>query len=109
MTLFSSRPPFNDDPEPWVIPNGYRYAGLNEGEAMFGGIMFSPRPEYDRPQHNPTNPILTEFRNDVRLNPTIPVSHLALIWVDSELFYFDEKPRGAEYRHALSVMERISA
>lgn len=57
--MFSSRPPFNDDPWPWVTPTGTR-GGYSEKYAHI--ITHKPRPEYDRPQHNPTNPILVEYR-----------------------------------------------
>lgn len=72
MTQFSSRPPFNDDPMPWVHDCSDVYD--NDGTCALQGDRnpstepgwvtekFRPRPEFDRPQHNPTNPILTEFR-----------------------------------------------
>ena len=58
--------------------------------------------------HGP-NPILLEFREDVRLNPTIPVAHLALIWVDRDLFAF-ETPGGtlAHADHARRVLTRLA-
>lgn len=57
--MFSSRPPFNDDPEPWL---DYWERSATQGAP---GDVFAPRPEFDRPQHNPTNPILEAFRDHV--------------------------------------------
>lgn len=48
MTMFSSRPPFNDDPEPYIQYVDHR--------------VYDPRPEFDRPQTNPTNTLLHHFR-----------------------------------------------
>lgn len=62
MTLYSSREPFNVDPAPYYGPWGRSAipGGGFEGEAL----SFEPRPEYDRPQNNPTNPILTDIRKN---------------------------------------------
>lgn len=70
MSMFSSRPPFNDDPYPnvWnghsprnqmrVDTDMYRRGAPYNHERY----SYKPRPEFDRPQHNPTNPILAKFR-----------------------------------------------
>lgn len=58
MTQFSSRPPFNDDPLPWTDPRGENRHGPYAGWSS----EYAPRPEFARPQHNPTNPILADFR-----------------------------------------------
>lgn len=60
MAMFSSREPFNDDPEPWHDPRPG--TSLFRGDGPWGHAFYDPRPEYDRPQHNPTNPILTALR-----------------------------------------------
>lgn len=59
MSTYSSREPFNDDPEPWTNTQGMRFA---ERDHVLGLILFDPRPEFDRPQSNPMNSILLEFR-----------------------------------------------
>lgn len=122
MTLFSSRPPFNDDPEPYRDPDSHaRRTG-------FPGIYahewdHSPRPEYDRPQHNPTNPILTEFR--AIYNETTPTIYqgyweLAEIWLelmDEDPFMRDPRNWGElvdivefdHYQHARKIFERLVA
>lgn len=90
MTQFSSKPPFNDDPEPW---NG---VGAED--------IWDPRPEYNRPQHNPTNPILTEFR---KLHAETGND----LWTDAYLSWSDliEEDWGTkdEYWHAFSVLGKI--
>lgn len=63
MTQFSSRPPFNDDPEPYRYNNNQSIRrSLND---MPVPITHDPRPEFNRPQHNPTNPILAAFREEI--------------------------------------------
>ena len=57
-----------------------------------------------------TNPILIEFRKDVSLNPTIPARHLALIWVERDLFVFEAAGATfAQASHARKVLARLSA
>lgn len=58
---FSSKPPFNDDPEPWT--DNFTGDRTSQRTGYMASTFSSwPRPEYERPQHNPTNPILAEFR-----------------------------------------------
>jgi hypothetical protein len=58
--------------------------------------------------HEP-NPILVEFRSDVHLNPTIPAAHLALIWVNRDLFAFEvEDATFAHAEHARRVLTRLA-
>ena len=71
---FSSRPPFNDDPYPnvWnghsprnqmrVDTDMYRRGAPYNHESY----SYKPPPEFDRPQHNPTNPILEWQRKTTR-------------------------------------------
>lgn len=107
---------FNTDPEPWEARNGYRYAEFNEGEAMFGGIRFAPRDEFDKPMHNEPNPILVEFRDVVDGMP----AHLArkevswwLTCLSERAEFYEGKP---EYKgwnesnitHARKVLERLA-
>lgn len=54
---FSSKPPFNDDPGAWVSEvTGSRY--WEPPKYGHGRFRFDPRPEFNRPQTNPTNRIL---------------------------------------------------
>lgn len=69
MTQFSSRAPsdLNDDPRPWVDRNGNRHSRKTKKfptpeKYLAAGCVYKPRPEFDRVQHNPTNPILTALR-----------------------------------------------
>lgn len=64
MTTYSSRPPFNDDPEPYV--NGHLTRQDHPFEGGCCTTRYEPRQHYDRPQHNPTNPILLDIRERYR-------------------------------------------
>lgn len=71
MTLYSSREPFNDDPEPYVTYADDRRTDVRSKDwdmQSDGAVEYvrvhDPRPEYDRPQNNPTNPILTDIRKN---------------------------------------------
>lgn len=123
MAMFSSREPFNDDPEPYLmwLRDGFkdhpikRFPSLDDARAeleQYGGsprggeIQFDFRPEYDRPQHNPTNPILTEFR---KLHEATGNS----LWSDAYLSWSDlieeEWTTEDEYFHAFKVLGKIVA
>lgn len=120
--MFSSKTPrdLNRDPEPWDIRgenNRWRYDDkrarvIIDNPDVYGNRItahYDPRPEYDHPQHNPPNPILVEFRNDVALNPGVPAAHLALIWCDRGLFAFEaEGATLAHAAHARAVLERLA-
>lgn len=77
MTLFSSCPPFNDGPEPYVDGHvntagyGRRFSIPlpTPDHCQACGTRYDPRPEFDRPQHNPTNPILAAFRRYISERP----------------------------------------
>lgn len=113
MTQFSSRPPFNDDPLPWTDPRGENRHG------PYGGWSseYAPRPEFDRPQHNPTNPILTEFRKCAAEHGDAP--RLAAHWTKSDWMWaemclkdhsFVDEPIGTpeQERHARRVLTRLA-
>ncbi|WP_341945686.1 hypothetical protein [Microbacterium sp. LWH11-1.2] len=68
MSMFSSRPQFNDDPMPMVDPFMGRRAEYAD-ESL--GWQLWPRTEYDRPQANPTNPYFLLLREEIGLNPSI--------------------------------------
>lgn len=66
---FSSRPPYNDDPAPYVVMLTKRTPFSNP--MTTGSVdeflrederVHDPRPQYERPQHNPTNRLLTAAR-----------------------------------------------
>lgn len=70
---FSSKPPFNDDPSPWrqrmtnkrisATDHGAKMSSQKRGVAARAlAYAYNPRPEFERPQHNPTNPILSNYR-----------------------------------------------
>lgn len=99
--LFSSREPFNDDPEPFV--SGMK----NRHSENFNPSVWThePRPEYDRQQHNPTNPILTEFRRLVKETGNG-------VYVTAWMFSGDLLEESASYpleewHHAMDVLEKI--
>lgn len=106
MAMFSSREPFNDDPEPWVCtaPDFERYANEWDYEGRHA-VVHEPRPEYDRPQHNPTNPVLLKLRS-------IPEDWKA-IWVegflnaDAEAYNWPNWT-SMEIQHAYRVLVRLA-
>lgn len=103
MTLFSSRPPFNDDPFPYISSHGSRHAfpGTLGGERL----VLDPRPEYERPQHNPTNPILTEFRRIVR--ETGNGLYVTAFLFSGDLLEEPENYPEEQWHHAMDVLEKI--
>lgn len=73
MSLYSSREPFNDDPYPNVWAGHSERDQMRTDTDMFrkgapsylgyaGNYIVRPRPEYDRPQNNPTNRLLKAAR-----------------------------------------------
>lgn len=108
MTEFSSKPPFNDDPEPYECnmkaPGDLRHTEKDTWTCV--DYSHRPRPEFNRPQHNPTNPILTDFRN---LHGETGND----LWTDAYLSWSDliEQDWGErdEYWHAFSVLGKIVA
>lgn len=69
MTQFSSKPPFNDDPE-WFCgkcgENSWVHA-QSDSECIWEPVDLR-RPEFERPQQNPTNPILVARRENPGYN-----------------------------------------
>lgn len=60
MNLYSSREPFNDDPEPLHLPDSDMRWSAEDLRGM--GVW---NYKYDpRPQNNPTNPILKDIRKN---------------------------------------------
>lgn len=133
MTQFSSRPPFNDDPTPIVHPSGKRteilsfYSEFEPRESgPFGRIAkaaYDARPEFDRPQTNPTNPILELFREYVVDPGDGGLGWCAALWIrcfDGELdetwsvfqMLRDREPESAtveHYGHARRVLTRLAS
>lgn len=111
MTMFSSRPPFNDDPFPFVWPEESRAARISEGplRSMFSegdgiDLIRDPRPEFDRPQHNPTNPILASFRaNDMN-----PRAADWARWLDRPSLGAWHHADAAHIDHARRVLTRLA-
>ncbi len=75
MTIYSSRPPFNDDPFPYLWPqekliwtSGPLRSMFSEGDGI--NLIHDPRPEFDRPQHNRTNSILESLRAGIAADPS---------------------------------------
>lgn len=105
MSIYSSRDPFNDDPFPRVtVHTGARHRDHLPTLDDDTECRYDPRPEYDRPQNNPTNPILVEFR---KLHEQTGND----LWTDAYLSWSDliEEEWGTrdEYWHAFSVLGRI--
>lgn len=101
MTMFSSREPFNDDPEPFVSGLGNRHA-TNFNPALW---HHDPRPEFDRPQVNPTNSILVAFRE------SLPYDYTAAEYSEIISDAFVSAVRGwstAEVDHAHRVLNRLA-
>lgn len=102
MSLYSSREPFNDDPEP------YRNTLRGGRQAVRYGLgleRFEPRPEYDRPQNNPTNPILTEFRRLV--NETGNGLYVTAWLFSGDLLEEWESYPLEQWHHAMDVLQKI--
>jgi len=98
MAMFSSREPFNDDPEPWL----YELSNIGPARKSSSDIhtWFRPRPKFDRPQNNPTNRALLAYRR----GPQDPYE-----------FLFELESRWAtqfthsERDHARDVVDRLIA
>lgn len=112
---FSSKPPFNDDPSPWrqrmtnkrisATDHGAKMSSQKRGVAARAlAYAYNPRPEFERPQHNPTNPILTEFRNLHEATGNDLWTDAYLSW--SDLIEQDWHWRD-EYFHAFNVLGKI--
>lgn len=114
---FSSKPQFNDDPAPYVVTLTKRTpftnpmtTGSMDEFVREDGRLHAPRPEFARPQHNPTNPILTEFRgassvySDAGHEFLLAVSHY-LSYLNSDVYGWAEEHKD----HARRVLSRLAA
>ncbi|QDK01374.1 hypothetical protein SEA_WATERT_105 [Microbacterium phage WaterT] len=107
MAMFSSREPFNDDPEPYVDQWNIDRSTDGDPAGYDFDVEFQhdPRPEYNRPQHNPTNPVLLKLRS-------IPGDWKA-IWVegflnaDAEAYNWPNWT-SMEIQHAYRVLTRLA-
>lgn len=104
MTQFSSREPFNDDPKPWTDTSTGERTSQRTGY-MATGWAYEPRPEYNRPQNNPTNPILVEFRRSEPWDIAIDAA-LELGWIDFKPIPNTATP--AQRDHARKVLTRLA-
>lgn len=94
---FSSKPQFIDE-DPWVsMVTGARYS--EPPKYGHGRFRFEPRPEYNRPQTNPTNRILTELRENKRVIYDL-MHALGSRWADQ--FTWEEQ------EHAWAVLELLA-
>lgn len=117
MTIYSSRPPRNDDPLPFVFtPLGHRFdRDWNESASFASKYVYSPRPEFDR-QNNPSNPILARFREKEPLvrgeiTERLGVGYPAEYW--AHRLSMGQAPSGveateAEITHAQRVLSRLA-
>lgn len=111
MTLYSSREPFNDDPEPYVTYADDRRTDVRSKDwdmQSDGAVEYvrvhDPRPEYNRPQNNPTNPILVELRRSD--DYTCKVSDY-LEYLSGDVY--DWRGLDSEKDHARKVLTRLAA
>lgn len=110
---FSSKPPFNDDPEPWARFPDKGAGGVRSPKNPKGYLYWNPRPEYERPQHNPTNPILARFRE--RIEKTGEEAYWGDNW-DATMDYLDHaidfsyhaKEPLIQLEHARRVLTRLA-
>ena len=111
MSMFSSRPPFNDDPKPWKCPGADDQHRLSSRDRLECD-EFRPRPEFDRPQHNPTNLILSTFRKDlIEAGGEESIATLAPSWVRAlvagkSAFTLGQGKRAVEHAHR--VLTRLA-
>lgn len=118
---FSSCPPINDDPLAWRVAVG-PWRGSRMDAQYAPEAVHDPRPEYDRPQHNPTNPILGLFREYVVDPEDGGLGWCASLWLrcfdgllDESWAVFqmlrDREPEGTtpeHYAHARRVLTRLT-
>lgn len=91
MSLYSSREPFNDDPE-WFCGKcgGKSWEHAQSDSRCIWEPVDLRRPEYNRPQNNPTNPGLTELRKHLKeggpknAGPIIRIRLKSLEWAMEE-------------------------
>lgn len=114
-SVFASRLPFNDDPLPWVgqpgiegMPNRYGSREVAEGIPFWDTATHEARPEFELPQHNPTNPALAHFRELHGRKTRHEMTNAAVHWLAS---LRDMRIAGAytatEEQHARRVLSRL--
>lgn len=120
MTEFSSKPPFNDDPEPYECnikaPGDLRHTEKDTWTCV--DYSHRPRPEFDRAQHNPTNPALRELREHLKnggpsnAKPIVSIRLKSLEWDTEEQNTGWQRytPQTVEYiEHAIKVLSKWKA
>lgn len=120
MSPYSSREPFNDDPFPRVtLHTGARHRDHLPTLDDATECRYDPRPEYNRPQHNPTNRILTHIRKNWEGHSTKTKGHLISIHLN--LIKFAQESHEGEgweryteetlsmMNHAREVLTRLAA
>lgn len=117
MAIFSSRPPFNDDPKPWLHTHGGENCRDTGGRFSFNngiGNEHAPRAEFDRPKNNPTSPILVAFReySDKHGMDADDRRNLARAWLQAPRYYEGRLVAGrvlkAPRDHARRVLSRLA-
>ena len=120
--MFSSKTPrdLNHDRYPWryLPPYGsevreQRFKTLVDGLHFAQGthVTHSPRPEFDHVQHNPPNPILTDYRLDVKhttWRKLDPRDWLTDVLNDPTWSISGHPWSDAEVAHARAVLTRLA-
>lgn len=106
---FSSRPPYNDDPFPYENFHGTRVAAASTPGGFCSECVteHDPRPRFDRPQNNPTNPILTNLRMDDRHVEIQWTPDRLAVWLDVETGIHGHH-ESAHIDHARKVLTRLA-
>jgi hypothetical protein len=92
-----------------------RYATEDEAKRQAIGSYIhgrKPRPEFDHVQHNPPNPILSAFRNDVAdvfVPEEFDVAAVARSWIDGDaLDLYEDMHDSSLIDHARKVLQRLA-
>lgn len=115
----SSRPPFSDDPFPNVWAGHSEHNQMRADTHMYrkgapdsaiGSMVYvtRPRPEFDRPQTNPTNLVLADLRDYWKHHGTKLTARHAAAYLDA--CDLDAMNAPAEHiDHAREVLTRAAA
>ena len=108
MTQLSSRPPFNDDMEAFVYEDGLRVDFPLLDDAAHGRCTHQPRPEFNRPQTNPTNLVLADLRDYWKHHGTKLTAYHAAAYLT--ICDYEAMDVPAEHiDHARKVLTRLDA
>lgn len=108
MAQFCSRPPFNDDPQPYILKYGIAPMRVDEGSTLgfYDNYIHDPRAQYEHPQTNPTSDLLVYFRGflDQRTGEDFRQEALSLLESLDEVVGYTSD----EVEHARRVLEHLS-